>query len=107
MTNQKENGPAGDEAAQKVKAWTYRDSIAAHRRRARSAARLEPIQCSGCNAWIRDPLAHRCLPPQRWEPPKPPSCGCYKPDEHGHNNWTCTRLGKLTPPRIGPGSRHR
>ena len=107
MTTEKENGPAGNGTDQTSKAWTYRDSIAAHRRRARCAARLEPIQCSGCNAWIRDPLAHRCLPPRRWEPPKPPSCGCYKPDEHGHDNWTCARLGKLTPPRIGPGSRHR
>ena len=75
MTNQKENGPAGDEAAQKVKAWTYRDSISAHRRRARYAAQLEPIQCSGCGAWIRDPLVHRCETPKWWEPPKPPPCG--------------------------------
>lgn len=105
MTAEKENGPAGNRAVQESKAWTYKEHIAARRRRRDAAARLEPIQCSGCAAWIRDPLEHRCHESTWTWPTYEPSCGCYQPDLHGHRNETCSRLGELSPPRLGPGSR--
>lgn len=119
MTDLKGNGPAGDGAAQTSKAWTYREHSAAMRRRRAAALRLEPIRCPACQAWHRDPLEHRCTGPRLpvndcpqhgivlGACPFTHDCGCEDPMRKGHRNDTCTQLGELPPPRVGPGSRRR
>ncbi len=68
MTYEKRNGPAGNRAAAHTSssmAWTDIDSSAARRRRHEQALRLEPIRCSACGAWHRDPFAHTCPAPEQ------------------------------------------
>lgn len=111
MTNQKENGPAGNGTVQQAsRAWSYRDSIAAHRRRRDAALRLPPLHCSNCGAWYHDPLVHNCIRPRLkvnecpthgvyvgWSCPFTHDCGCIDVDDRGHRSDTCTMLGQLAP----------
>lgn len=112
MTYEKRNGPAGNRAAAHTssKAWTDKDFSAARRRRHEQAQRLEPIRCSACGAWLRDPLAHTCnaveqrLPIIEWCEIHGPvvgwcpfiHCGCEGGE---HDSSTCAVLGELTPRR--------
>ncbi|WP_168706586.1 hypothetical protein [Gordonia paraffinivorans] len=71
--------------------------------------RLEPIRCSACGAWHRDPFAHTCteveqrLPIIECETHGPVvgycpfiHCGCEGGE---HDSSRCEVLGELTPPR--------
>lgn len=119
MTNEQESGPATNGTAS-THSHSYNDyRRAAHRRRRDASLRLEPLQCSRCRAWFHDPLLHNCTRPRLPVNDCPQhgivlggcpfthDCGCEDPMRKGHRNDTCTQLGELPPPRVGPGSRRR
>lgn len=112
MTYEKRNGgPATNRTAAERSASHRTDwnCTEARRRRHEAALRLEPIRCSACGAWHRDPFAHSCTVPEQRLPiiecethgPVVGWCPFLHCDcEAGeHDSSTCDVLGELTPRR--------